>query len=128
MSVQYPPPGHSSTTVIVGARPKNVSSSTGWRAGSLATAVALRAGLPTALTNAGSGFAAAENAADPAKVSRVTADNIWKREICMALPFSKRLLSGSIPNSPAQRHAIVAPGAQGGGMSPLNGIGVAPVT
>src|ERR1700738_1580859 len=108
MSAQSPPPGHSSTTVILGARPKKVSSSMGWRAASLATAVGLRAGLPTALTSAASGLVAAEDATDPAKVSRVAAINAGKQGLRMAMPFSIRLLGGSIANSPALRHAIIA--------------------
>src|SRR5579859_2938655 len=112
MSVQYPPPGHSSTTVIVGARPKNVSSSTGWRAGSLATAVELRAGLPTALTSAGSGFAAAEDATDAAKASEAAANNARTWGICMAMPFSVREQKRSITNLPVQSHAILLRGAQ----------------
>ncbi len=86
MSVQYPPPGHNSTTVIVGVRPKKVSSSTGWRAASRATWAGLRAGLPTELTSAGSAGAATQ-AAEPARAMRVRAHNARNRTLCMAFPF-----------------------------------------
>jgi len=71
---------------------------------------------------------AAEEVTDPTQTSRVKTNNARNRGLCMAIPLSMCLSSRSITNSWAQRHAIVARGAQFGGVSPVNGIGVAPVT
>jgi hypothetical protein len=57
---------------------------------SRAIAAGSREELPTALTRAGSGLVAAEDAADPMKASRVAAKDARKRGLCMGLPFSMR--------------------------------------
>src|SRR5450631_4839209 len=85
MSVQYPPPGHSSTTFILGVIPKNVSSSTGWRALSRATALAGRAELATAAANAGS-VAAADAAAQPRVVINAAMNDARTNGIDMICP------------------------------------------